>query len=114
MARIFRQPRNFISLTIIFGLIIFLALSAFRVRAVTFSLLVNTDTDIVGIDGSCSLREAIIAVNSGVGSADCPIVGTPDLTVDDFEIRFDTGPLTALGITPTIQLTTELPQSPPH
>ncbi len=109
MARIFRQPRNLISFTVIFGLIIFLALSAFRVRAVTFSLLVDTDTDTVAVDGSCSLREAIIVVNSGIGSADCPIVGTPDLTVDDFEIRFDTGPLTALGNTPTIQLDTELP-----
>lgn len=108
MARIFRQRRIIITIAISFSLIVLLMLSVLLVRAATFALLVDTTADTVAVDGDCSLREAILVVNSGVGSADCPLAGGPaDLVNDDFEIRFDTGG--AIPAQATIQLTTELP-----
>lgn len=107
MVRALRQRRIILSISIILITIALLMLSVLRVRAATFPLLVNTIVDETTINGSCSLREAILVVNSGVGTADCPVVGVPDLVNDDFAIRFDTGG--TLGNTPILELNSALP-----
>lgn len=108
MVRIFRQRRVLISIPIIVITIALLLLSVLRVQAATFTLLVDTVADNTVVDGTCSLREAILVANSGIAGIDCAFVGGPaDLVNDDFEIRFDTG-----GTIPaqaTIELLSELP-----
>jgi CSLREA domain-containing protein len=59
-------------------------------------LSVTTTTDSIGLDGQCSLREAINASNNGFATADCPSSGSP--------MENQIGFAAALGANPVIAL----------
>ena len=87
-------------LTTIIGLALTITLGALQAATIT----VNDLADIVADDGGCTLREAIIAVNTDVPSGSMPgecTGGSPDPTIDRIEF--------ASGVTGVINLSSALP-----
>ncbi len=115
MLRNIRQRQIIISVLIILLTGVILSLWVLRAQAqTTYSILVNSEDDgstaALAANGTCDLREAITIVNSGNDTgSDCAFVpgGVPDLELDNFVIRFDTGG--AMPADSVIQLVRALP-----
>lgn len=116
MLRNIRQRRIIIPSLIFVFTVIILLLLVLRIQAqTTYQILVDSDVDdtmaVLALNTTCDLREAITIVNSGDDTgSDCSFApgGVPDLSLDDFEIRFQTDGI-AMPANATIQLVSALP-----